>query len=309
LIFFFDRIVVTNLKGVLNIFRSSLDRDIEPDLSGVESEKDELQALTTAAETMADRLRQGREILVQKNTELEQQKELLQSVFDGITDMVVLLDKDYRIKMVNKAYLRRYQVALKDVYDICCHEAHSGNLEVCPGCRLPAAAESRTAVSTEIRYPDGDLFLVTFYPLLDEDGNLKSIIRYSREITDQKKVERKIQQAEKLVAMGQLAAGVAHEINNPLGVILCYTDLLKRELAEFPQGLKDLGVIEKQALNSKRIVSDLLQFARSHESPKEPAMINSIIGEVARFLAHQFNKQKIEVTLDLDEPYPLSPWM
>jgi signal transduction histidine kinase len=307
LIFFFDRIVVTNLRGVLDIFRSSLDPDIEPDLTGVESEKDELRALTAAAETMAGRLRQGREVLVQKNTELEQQKELLQSVFDGITDMVVLLDKDFRIKMVNKAYLRRYHVALKDVYNICCYEAHSGNLEVCAGCKLPAVAESKTALSTEIRYPGGDLFLVTFYPLIDENGDLQSIIRYSREITDQKKVEQKIQQAEKLLAMGQLAAGVAHEINNPLGVILCYTDLLKRQLADFPQGLKDLGVIEKQAHNSKRIVSDLLQFARSHESAKEPAMVNSAIGEVVHFLAHQFNKQKIEVTLDLDEAVPAVP--
>jgi two-component system, NtrC family, sensor kinase len=61
-----------------------------------------------------------------------------------------------------------------------------------------------------------------------------------------KKWSCKIQQAEKLVAMGQLAAGVAHEINNPLGVILCYVDLLKRELADSPQGLQDLAVIESR---------------------------------------------------------------
>jgi signal transduction histidine kinase len=117
-------------------------------------------------------------------------------------------------------------------------------------------------------------------------------------------VELKIQQAEKLVALGQLAAGVAHEINNPLGVILCYIDLLKRELADFPQGLKDLAVIEKQTLNSKRIVSDLLQFARGHESAKQAAALNGIVREVVQFLAHQFKKQQVAVTFNLDEALP-----
>ncbi len=235
---------------------------------------------------------------------LVQSKELLQSVFDGITDMVVLLDADFRIKMVNKAYLKRYQVELEDVYDTPCYEAHSGNLEACADCALNTVAVTRKAVSEEIRYVGGELFLVHFYPVLDEEGRLVSIIRYSREITDQKKVERKIQQAEKLVAMGQLAAGVAHEINNPLGVILCYVDLLKRELAERPQGLQDLAVIEKQTLNSKRIVTDLLQFARSHESAKQTAELNSMVHEVVQFLAHQFKQRKVEVVLCLGDQIP-----
>jgi two-component system, NtrC family, sensor kinase len=235
---------------------------------------------------------------------LVQSKELLQSVFDGITDMVVLLDADFRIKMVNKAYLKRFHVELEDVYNTPCYEAHSGTLEACTGCALNTAAVSRKAVSEEIRYAGGELFLVHFYPVLDDEGRLVSIIRYSREITDQKKVERKIQQAEKLVAMGQLAAGVAHEINNPLGVILCYVDLLKRELAERPQGLQDLAVIEKQTLNSKRIVTDLLQFARSHESAKQAAELNGMVHEVVQFLAHQFKQRKVEVLLRLDDQIP-----
>jgi nitrogen-specific signal transduction histidine kinase len=301
----FDRIVVSNLQGVLDIFRTSLDNDPQPNPSDPISEKDELLALTAAAKTMAAHLHHNREVLVQKNLELDQKKELLQSVFDGITDMVVLLDKNLRIKMVNKAYLRKYHVAFEDVYNVPCYEAHSGNQEVCAGCAVSTVAEAKTAVTKEIRYAGGELYLVNFYPVFDDSGCLESIIRYSREITDQKKVELKIQQAEKLVAIGQLAAGVAHEINNPLGVILCYTDLLKRELANFPQGFKDLGVIEKQALNSKRIVTDLLQFARSHESAKQAAVLNSIINEVIQFMVHQFKKQEINVALELGDDLPL----
>ncbi len=231
-------------------------------------------------------------------------KELLQSVFDGITDMVMLLDPDYRIKMVNRAYLKRYNVTLEDVYDHPCYEAHSGLLKACAACGLKKAAATGRVVGEEIRCADGALFLIQFYPVFDESGRLESIIRYAREITDQKRMELKIQQTEKLVAIGQLAAGVAHEINNPLGVILCYVDLLKRELADFSQGMKDLAVIEKQTLVSRRIVTDLLQFARAPRSTRHPTSINSLIQDVAQFMSHQFKKDKVSLVLNLDDNIP-----
>lgn len=235
---------------------------------------------------------------------LLQSKELLQSVFDGITDMVMLLDQEYRIKMVNRAYLKRYNVNLEDVYDHPCYEVHSGIMHPCSDCGMKKAAETRQAVGKEIHCANGSIFLIQFYPVFDEFGNLESIIRYAREITDQKRMEIKIQQTEKMVAIGQLAAGVAHEINNPLGVILCYVDLLKRELSDYPQGLKDLAIIEKQALASRQIVTDLLQFARTSYSTRHPTAINTLIQDVAQLMKHQFKKDKIFLILKLDDSVP-----
>jgi len=92
---------------------------------------------------------------------------------------------------------------------------------------------------------------------------VESIICYAKDITEQKQVEQRIQQTENLVSLGQLAAGLAHEINNPLGVILCYVDLLKHQLPEDSQSFRDIATIEKHALTCKQIVSDLLNFGRS----------------------------------------------
>ncbi|WP_051617031.1 c-type heme family protein [Desulfonatronovibrio hydrogenovorans] len=235
---------------------------------------------------------------------LIQSKELLQSVFDGITDLVVLLDKDFRIKMVNKGYLQKFRVAPEDVIDIPCYEAHSGLRKPCPHCTLKEVVQSGRPVVSESVCGTGEIYLVHFYPILNEQGELESIIRYARDITDQKKVEQRIQQTEKMVAMGQLAAGVAHEINNPLGIILCYSELLKRQLADFPQGLKDLHVIEKQTLNCKRIVTDLLHFSRGQESAKEYQSLNRTIEEVTQIFKHQLKKQKIGLDLSLDREMP-----
>ncbi|MFP4108645.1 MAG: DUF3365 domain-containing protein [Desulfonatronovibrio sp.] len=235
---------------------------------------------------------------------LLQNKELLQSVFDGITDLVILLDRDYRIKMVNKAYLHKYQVELEDVLDIPCYEAHSGFRSSCPHCDIEKVIQTGKPYVSEAKCGTGQIYLVHFYPILNEQGEVISIIRYARNITDQKKVDQRIQQTEKLVSMGQLAAGVAHEINNPLGVILCYIDLLKRQLADFPQGLKDLHIIEKQTLNCKRIVTDLLQFSRGQESTKSYSSLNSTVEDIMQIFKHQFKTQKIRVDLDLDADMP-----
>jgi PAS domain S-box-containing protein len=304
LIFFFDRIVVNNLRDVLGTFHTELDKDFMPEIAGDTTAGDEIQALTAAVAAMAGQLRGSRQALEEKNLALEQEKDLLQSVFDGITDMVVLVDRELRVQMVNRAYLRRNGIGLEDVYGRPCYEVHAGNRTPCDDCLLQSVIETGRPVSREFSGPRGELFLVTGYPVLDESGRVRSIIRYGREITDQKNVALKIQQAEKLVAIGQLAAGVAHEINNPLGVILCYADLLKRQLSDSAQALSDLGVIEKQTLQSRRIVADLLQFSRSCESARRPARLNRIIDEVVPLLSHQFRKRKVQVVLDLDERIP-----
>jgi len=236
--------------------------------------------------------------------QLMQSKELLQSVFDGITDLVVLLDKDCRVKMVNKAYLQRYDTDIETVLNRPCHELHYGAHTSCQDCGLNEVMSAKRPVSKEAKCATGSIFLVNFYPLFDENGQVDSVIRYARDITDQRRVEQKIQQTEKLVAMGQLAAGVAHEINNPLGVILCYVNLLKRQLADYPQGANDLEIIEKQTQNCKRIVTDLLQFARSRESTKSNASLNTAITEVVQMLEHQFKTRKIRVEMDLSAELP-----
>lgn len=234
-------------------------------------------------------------------------KELLQSVFDGITDQVVLLDRDYRIRMVNKAYLERYDVALQEIENRHCHEIHGSGAGPCRRCELEKVCRQGKPVSQEVTCPSGEVFLVHFYPVLDGQGQVESVIRYAREISDQKRVEQRIQQTEKLVALGQLAAGVAHEINNPLGVILCYVDLLKRQLTELPRGLEDLATIEKQALNCKRIVSDLLKFSRSQESPKLPVSVNRALEDVLKMLEPHFRKHGVRVSLELEDHLPFVP--
>ncbi len=239
-----------------------------------------------------------------QNTEgLRKSSELLQTVFDGITDMLVLLDKDLSIRMVNQAHIKQFGTEPGAAAG--CRGPNA--CRTCPfvKCGMEAVFRSRKPMVEEVVGRRGNIYLVHYYPILDEKGEVTGIVRYAKDITVQKRVDQKIQQTEKLAAVGQLAAGIAHEINNPLGVILCHTDLLNHQLRGLPDAHKDLGVIEKHALGCQRIVSDLLKFARSKESSLQLVPLNRAIEEVVGMVAHQFGRQQVDVLLDLAPDIPL----
>lgn len=236
--------------------------------------------------------------------ELVAGKELLQSVFNGITDMVVLLDESMRIQMVNQAHLRYFNVTEEEVLS-----GHCRKEKACRGCPFlqcnqDVIFETKKPFSEEIQSSKGEIFLVQYYPILDEKGDVSSVVRFAREVTADKEVERRIQQTEKLASLGQLSAGVAHEINNPLGVILCHTDLLKSQLAEYPQGLKDVFTVEKHALTCQRIVADLLNFARGQGTRRRLTHLNPALEEVIQMVRPQLKRKRCEIDLNLESNLP-----
>ena len=107
--------------------------------------------------------------------------------------------------------------------------------------------------------------------------------------------EEQIAQADKLASIGQLSAGIAHEINNPLGIILGFTQLLIRH--EDPQSEKyqDLKTIEKHVRNCKTIVEDLLNFARTSSPDENLVRIDTAIDDVLKFIHQHGDHDRIEI--------------
>ncbi len=241
---------------------------------------------------------------LQNMTKLLQSKELLQSVFDGITDFVLLLDNNGRIIMANDAFLHHYVLSSDSFLHHPVEELAANSPTPFALFSKVAAVKLKEPVSDEIQLESGEIFDVHFYPVFNEQGNLESVVCYAKDVTQQKQVEHRIQHTEKLIALGQLAAGVAHEINNPLGIILCYTDLLKDDLGKMPQKVEDIKTIEKHARNCQKIVTDLLSFASNQRTTRQLTSINSIIEEVVAMVAHQFKKDNISIALELAPDCP-----
>lgn len=121
-----------------------------------------------------------------------------------------------------------------------------------------------------------------------------------KDISQRKAMQQQLLQADKLASIGQLAAGVAHEINNPLGIILGYTQLLIREEPEGTERREDLKTIEKHTRTCKTIVEDLLSFARRSHTKKEPTSLHEIIEEVLSVVRHNLELRRIRVDVRFD---------
>jgi two-component system NtrC family sensor kinase len=116
-----------------------------------------------------------------------------------------------------------------------------------------------------------------------------------------KETQEQLVQKEKLASVGQLAAGVAHEINNPLGSVLLYADILYKETPEEDQQQQeDLQMIIREATRCKTIVNDLLNFSRQNEVMAQATDLNAMLRELAEESAKQELFENIQITTDLE---------
>ena len=123
------------------------------------------------------------------------------------------------------------------------------------------------------------------------------------------KVESRLMQAEKLAAVGFLAAGVAHEINNPIAIIITRLELMKKafDKGKIDNIREDINVLHNHAVRIGRITSDLLTFSRMKSSVCEPVELNEIIKRVVSLVELPLKKKKIALNLSLEDNIP-SVW-
>ena len=136
--------------------------------------------------------------------------------------------------------------------------------------------------------------------IVKSSGKENTILLLVKDIEQRRIMETQLAQADKLASIGELSSGVAHEINNPLGIILGYTQLLLREEETTSERYADFKTIEKHVRGCKTIVEDLLSFARTSPPKRETADIHVIIEDVLEFVLHHSGIEKINVQKRFD---------
>jgi len=143
-----------------------------------------------------------------------------------------------------------------------------------------------------------------FSPLSDERGNIEGVVLSGRDVTDLKRLEEQLIQAEKLAAMGQMLAGVAHELNNPLTAILGVTELLRERPGADDSTKRQLELTHRQARRAARIVQNLLEFSRPASPQKKPLDLNNILERTLQLHEHSLRRNNIEVDSRLPGDLP-----
>jgi PAS domain S-box-containing protein len=148
-----------------------------------------------------------------------------------------------------------------------------------------------------VRHKLGDWRRIRFNvsPLCDERGNIEGAVLSGRDVTDLKRLEEQLIQAEKLAAMGQMLAGVAHELNNPLTAILGVTELLRERVGSDESVKRQLDLTHRQARRAARIVQNLLEFSRPASPQKRLLDVNSIVERTLQLHEHSLRRNNIEV--------------
>lgn len=167
---------------------------------------------------------------------------------------------------------------------------------------------NRRSVRKELELKTGDHHIwisINCMPLRDEQAEMVAVLCIARDITENKKLETQLINTEKLASLGTLAAGVAHELNNPLGVILGFCDLLIRKKEKGAQEYEDLKIIEQQGLHCKQIVENLLSFARVGREDETFSDLNQCLMETISIVRHSLAMQRIDLDIQLGENIPM----
>lgn len=249
------------------------------------------------------------------NSESENRQREISAILDGITDLMMVLTEDLRIISVNNVFEQLFP-DVDPIGKYCYHFFRNGT-RPCPECPAFRSMSSDTVCrETAIFRISGRnmQFEMVASPLKSPDLPEHRVLIFKRDVTLEKEYQAKFYQAEKMATIGMLAAGVAHEVNNPLAAVAGFAEGIRRHLPELegcvPDGLAgDLeeytDIILQECKRCQDIVRTLLTFSRTTCSPYCALSLNQVVSETMKLLHHHLkNRRKLTVVLELASDLP-----
>ncbi len=228
-----------------------------------------------------------------------------EETFDAVADMIYIVDRDDRIVRANSAFSDRIGLDVEDVIGKRIDEVFTP-----PKVGYPFLPEEDTLKTgrpatkeMEVSVLKGFFSKETF-PLFDDKGDMWGTVNIMRDITREKQLEAQLIQSEKLVAIGELVSGVAHELNNPLTTVLGYADLILMKGGVPKSIVENLEKIRDEGERASKIVKNLLSFARQKKPEKGTANANAIIDKCLQLRAYSLRVNNIVVVKELSGELP-----
>ncbi len=224
----------------------------------------------------------------------------LENIFRSITDMVYFTDMDYTIKSVNKAVEDKLGLNKKEIIGKKCYEVFHGMKEPWQRCPHHRTVEKKASFVEEIEDPNmGGTFLISTSPIFDLSGNFLGTVHIVRDITELKYIREKLQSAERMAALGEVAAKVAHEIRNPLVSIGGFAQRLERKLEG---NLREYAsIIYNEVKRLEDILKDILGFVREIRLSITDVNLNELITNVISLLDGEIHERGLTLEKHLGD--------
>jgi two-component system NtrC family sensor kinase len=231
---------------------------------------------------------------------LHQQQEFARRLVDSFPDLILVLDTSANYTFVSP---RSKEILGYEPQEIAAMDfARCAHPEDMPAVQalyddIVAGRQTFASLEARIRHKLGKWRRIrfNFSPLWDAKGKNEGVVLSGRDVTDLKRLEEQLIQAEKLAAMGQMLAGVAHELNNPLTAILGVTELLREREGTDDPTKRQLELTHRQARRAARIVQNLLEFSRPASPHKKSLDVNGLVERTLQLHEHSLRRNNIEV--------------
>jgi PAS domain S-box-containing protein len=240
----------------------------------------------------------------ERTREIEETKQYLENLLENANDVIYTLDSEQNFTYVNskiEAWGYRKDDLIGRPYLALLSKRHRGR-------RLKSTLDigAKQVYEVEVVTRTGEVrsVMVSVSPLHGADGEILGVLGIARDMTETKRLEQQIRNSEKLASIGKLAAGVAHEINNPLGGILnCLYNLSKGTIS--PARREEyLASMEDGLRRVQKIVRQLLDFSQQHQPEFAPTDINRVIERVLVLTNHLFAPNRIVLETALGHALP-----
>lgn len=249
--------------------------------------------------------REELEVKVRERTrEIEETKQYLENLLENANDVIYTLDTEQQFTYVNgkvEAWGYRKEDLIGRPYLSLLSKRHRGRRLKST---LDIGAKQVYEVEVVTRTGEARSVMVSVSPLHGVDGQILGVLGIARDMTETKKLEQQIRNSEKLASVGKLAAGVAHEINNPLGGILnCLYNLGKGTISPVRRE-EYLASMEDGLRRVQKIVRQLLDFSQQHQPEFSLTDINHVIERVLVLTNHLFAPNRIVLEATLGKSLP-----
>ncbi|MBI3071385.1 MAG: PAS domain-containing protein [Deltaproteobacteria bacterium] len=236
---------------------------------------------------------------------LAEAKSFTDRLFDSLRDQIVVLDRDGRIVKANRVALDA--AGCTTVSNAPCTDFFGASCEPTnPACVARKALATGAPATGEFVRTDprtGRIYAVDAFPVPDADGKQALVIETARDITEEKRLEAELRYQEKLSALGMLAAGIAHDIGNPLASMSSELEMLERE--RDPERVRNAAaVLREHIARITRTLREMSDFARRRGDEVTAVVVENAVKDALRMVRHDPRARKIRIASEFDRDMP-----
>ncbi len=224
----------------------------------------------------------------------------LKNIFESISDMVYYTDKDLTIRRINQAVVRKIGKPEEEIIGEKCFKIFHGKDEPWEMCPHYKSADSQKPYVGELEDPYlGGTFVVSNSPIFNSAGNFVGTVHISRDITELRTLRERVVHSERMAALGELAARVAHEIRNPLISIGGFARRLEKKLSGDIQEYAKIIVNEVSRLEN--ILKEILGFVKSSRINKSSVNINDLLANIVDFISPEMDEKNNDIIKEFSD--------